>query len=73
MKEEGDRKTVPVDASRPPVRYPAKRALLIEDARMVCADLRSRGYYCDRIARDELMAHARAEYFGGLNAGDYHL
>ena len=49
---------------------PLKRALVIEDVRLACADLRMRGYHCDRMIRNELMTHMGTECFGRLRAGD---
>ena len=47
------------------------RALVIEDMREACVELRSRGYQCDRITHNELMASTGEEYLGNLLRGDY--
>ena len=40
---------------------------------MACADLRHRGYLCDRITHQEVMAHSGTKFLGNLVAGDYSL
>ena len=62
-----------VEIPRSTSQRPFKRALVIEDVRLACADLRARGYHCDRIAHDELLTHIGTEYFVSLHAGGYHL
>ena len=47
------------------------KAFVIEDTREACADLRNRGYTCDRITHNELMTAAGTEYLGALLSGDY--
>ena len=49
------------------------RALVIEDQRMACADLRHRGYLCDRITHQEVMAQSGTKFLGDFLAGDYHV
>ena len=46
-------------------------ALVIEDVREACVELRERGYECDRIIHNELMTSAGEEYTGKLQKGDY--
>ena len=49
------------------------KALVIEDVRIATAELRHRGYVCDRITHVELMSFIGSQYLGNLLAGDYHL
>eukprot|EP00959_Pyramimonas_sp_CCMP1952_P169792 3547423-Pyramimonas_sp.AAC.1 len=51
----------------------SKRAFVIEDAREACADLRVRGYICDRISHNELLTTVRTDYLGAVISGDYTL
>ena len=47
------------------------RALVIEDIRTASAELRTRGYLCDRITHTEVMTSEGTKYLGGLLSGDY--
>ena len=47
------------------------RALVIEDIRTASAELRTRGYMCDRITHTEVMTSEGTKYLGGLMSGDY--
>ena len=47
------------------------RALVIEDIRTASAELRTRGYICDRITHTEVMTSEGTKYLGGLLSGDY--
>ena len=49
------------------------KAFVIEDVRIATAELRHRGYVCDRITHVELMSFVGSQYLGNLLAGDYHL
>ena len=40
---------------------------------MACADLRHRGYLCDRITHNEVMSHSGTNFLGNLLSGDYGL
>ena len=53
--------------------YIQKSALVIEDIREACIELRQRGYVCDSITHNELMASTGQEYTGNLIKGDYKL
>eukprot|EP00959_Pyramimonas_sp_CCMP1952_P156415 3271121-Pyramimonas_sp.AAC.1 len=48
-------------------------AIVIEDHRVACAQLRTRGYLCDRLTHNELMTTLGTQYLGGLISGDYRL
>ena len=50
-----------------------KTALVIEDMREACIELRLHVYTCDRITHNELMASTGQEYTGNLIKGDYNL
>ena len=50
-----------------------KRTFVIEDTREACADLRTRGYICDRISHNELMTSVGTGYLGAVLSGDYAL
>eukprot|EP00959_Pyramimonas_sp_CCMP1952_P308396 6454102-Pyramimonas_sp.AAC.1 len=39
--------------------------------RTACAELRARGYMCDRIAHTEVMTSTGTQYIGALLPGDY--
>ena len=58
--------------NRTPSRFHA-RALVIEDQRMACADLRHRGFLRDRITHQEVLAHTGTQFLGNLLSGDYQL
>ena len=47
------------------------RALVIEDIRTASAELRTRGYLCDRITHTEVMTSEGTKYLGALLSGDY--
>ena len=49
------------------------KALVIEDIRTATAELRARGYMCDRITHTEVMTCTGTQYLGNLLAGEYHL
>ena len=51
----------------------AEDNVCIEDVRIATAELRHRGYVCDRITHVELMSFIGSQYLGNLLAGDYHL
>merc|ERR1712242_58772 len=53
--------------------YIQKAALVIEDIREACIELRQRGYVCDCITHNELMASTGQECTGKLIKGDYNL
>eukprot|EP00959_Pyramimonas_sp_CCMP1952_P424980 8901493-Pyramimonas_sp.AAC.1 len=48
-------------------------ALVIEDLRTACAELRARGCMCDRIARAEVVTSTGTQYLGSVLSGDYQL
>ena len=47
------------------------RALVVEDMREACVELRSVGYQCDRITHNEFMASTGQEYTASLLKGAY--
>ena len=47
------------------------RAFVIEDIRTACAELRARGYMCDRITHTEVMTSTGTQYLGALLWGDF--
>ena len=47
--------------------------MVVEDHRMACADLRTRGFLCDRITHNEVMTSRGSQYLGALLSGDYQL
>eukprot|EP00975_Prorocentrum_lima_P023300 4898730-Prorocentrum_lima.AAC.1 len=47
------------------------RALVVEDMREACVELRNAGYQCDRITHNELMASTGQEYTASLLKGEY--
>ena len=49
------------------------KALITGDIRTASAELSSRGYLCDRITHDEVMASTGTQYLGNLLARDYHM
>eukprot|EP00959_Pyramimonas_sp_CCMP1952_P066918 1397347-Pyramimonas_sp.AAC.1 len=49
------------------------RAFVIEDIRTPCAELRTRGYMCDRITHAEVMTSTGTQHLGALLLGDYQL
>ena len=49
------------------------RAIIVEDTREACIALRQKGYDCDRITHNELMASTGEEYTAKLLKGDYDL
>ena len=48
-------------------------ALVIKYFRTASAELRTRGYMCDRITHTEVMTSEGTQYLGGLLSGDYRL
>eukprot|EP00959_Pyramimonas_sp_CCMP1952_P229539 4799189-Pyramimonas_sp.AAC.1 len=48
-------------------------AFVIEDMRTACAELRARGYMCDRITHTEVMTSTGTQYLGALLFGDHQL
>eukprot|EP00974_Lingulodinium_polyedra_P084252 8157179-Lingulodinium_polyedra.AAC.1 len=50
---------------------PPQRAIVIEDVREACIELRRKGYQCDRVTHNELMALTGQGYTGSLLKGEY--
>ena len=50
-----------------------KKALVIEDVREACIELRKMNYECDRLTHNELMSHAGEEYTNKMIQQQYSL
>ena len=58
---------------KPTVTHNPPRALVVEDLREACEELRARGYQCDRLTHNELMSTTGELYSGRLADGEYDL
>ena len=51
----------------------SKKALIVEDVKVVEKELKGRHYECDRLTHRELLSSAGTEYTGKLFSGEYSL